>query len=151
VKSADFVRKAIPHRCKKPDSVSFGMPRVLATVFLISYLLCFTPARQLTRIPVLLEHYQEHRLEDTTLSFVQFLRIHYVDEVVVDDDYNRDQELPLRCNESRLVLLILPLIGTTQFSVLEPPLMLLCFRPIDDADERAGWGTDIWHPPKHIG
>jgi hypothetical protein len=127
------------------------MLRTLATVFLVSYLLCFTPARQLTRIPVLLEHYEEHKLENATLSFFQFLRIHYVDEVVVDDDYERDQELPLRCNESQLVLLILPFEGITQFSVLEVPFVLLCFRPVDDAVEHAGWDIDIWHPPKHIG
>ena len=47
------------------------------------------------KLPVLFEHFHEHRLEDPSLSFFSFLKMHY-EKIVIDDDFQRDQQLPFR-------------------------------------------------------
>jgi hypothetical protein len=67
------------------------------SIFLLSiYLLTFAEFHQFLRIPALVEHFIEHRHLTPSISFMDFLRIHYVGPNVVDDDYQRDNQLPFR-------------------------------------------------------
>lgn len=68
-----------------------GTAAILLTVFMLSH----TELHQFIKIPVLFEHFREHRLEEPGLGFLAFLRIHY-EKIVIDDDYQRDQQLPFR-------------------------------------------------------
>jgi hypothetical protein len=56
----------------------------------------FVEFHQFLRIPVLIQHFVEHRQQDPSISFMAFLKLHYVGEIVIDDDYQRDNELPFR-------------------------------------------------------
>lgn len=68
-----------------------------AGIFLLSvYLFSFAELHNLFKLPVLIAHFQEHRAEDPGISFFTFIRIHYFDPMVVDADYQRDQQLPFR-------------------------------------------------------
>ena len=70
-------------------------------------ILLFTNAEfhQLVKLPVLIEHFREHRRENPDISFLQFLRLHYLGKILVDDDYHRDQQLPMRDSEACQVIL----------------------------------------------
>ena len=69
----------------------------LAGILLVSvYMLSFAELYNLLKIPVLFEHYKEHRQLNPGISFWSFIKLHYLDPVVVDDDYQRDQQLPFR-------------------------------------------------------
>jgi hypothetical protein len=48
------------------------------------------------KIPVLIEHFHEHNQKDENLSFWSFIKMHYSGKIVTDEDYQRDQQLPLR-------------------------------------------------------
>ena len=48
------------------------------------------------KLPILVEHFREHRQQDPTISFLDFIGMHYQGEVVIDEDYQRDQQLPMR-------------------------------------------------------
>ncbi len=75
----------------------FGkLKRVISILFLSAYLFSFTELHQLLKIPVLIEHFHEHRQEENSISFWSFLRMHYLEKIVVDKDYQRDQQLPMR-------------------------------------------------------
>lgn len=52
------------------------------------------------KIPVLFQHFAEHRREDPSISLFAFLQLHYKGSFAVDEDYKRDQELPFRTNET---------------------------------------------------
>ncbi len=67
----------------------------MSIFFLSIIMLSHSELHQLLRIPVLFEHFQEHRKEDPAITFLQFIKLHY-DKIVVDDDYQRDQQLPFR-------------------------------------------------------
>lgn len=68
-----------------------GMAAILLTVFMLSH----TELHQFLKLPVLFDHFREHRQEDPGLGFFAFLRMHY-EKIVIDDDYQRDQQLPFR-------------------------------------------------------
>lgn len=59
-------------------------------------MLSFSEAHQLLKIPVLMQHYKEHKKENPRISFMAFLKMHYSGIFVVDSDYSRDNQLPFR-------------------------------------------------------
>lgn len=63
------------------------------------YLTSFSEFHQFLKIPVLVQHFIEHRQEDPSISFLQFLSIHYNGKFTRDDDYQRDSQLPFRTME----------------------------------------------------
>lgn len=69
----------------------------VAAIFLLSiYMLSFAEFHHLLRIPFLIAHFEEHQQLDPGISFYSFLKLHYVGEIVVDEDYHRDTQLPFR-------------------------------------------------------
>lgn len=71
------------------------MRKTAAILMMLVFLNSCTELHQLLKLPVLVEHYKEHRSANPSLSFSQFLKIHY-QKIVIDDDYQRDQQLPFR-------------------------------------------------------
>jgi hypothetical protein len=60
------------------------------------YMLSFSELHQFLRIPVLIQHFVEHRRQDPSISFLAFLNLHYIHQYVIDEDYQRDNQLPFR-------------------------------------------------------
>lgn len=52
--------------------------------------------KQFVRIPVLFEHFAEHRQRDSDISFLGFIVLHYFSGDIKDSDYQRDQQLPFK-------------------------------------------------------
>jgi hypothetical protein len=59
-------------------------------------MLSFSELHQFLRMPVLIQHFIEHRQEDPSISLLSFLSLHYIHQYVQDEDYQRDQQLPFR-------------------------------------------------------
>jgi hypothetical protein len=47
----------------------------------------------------LIQHYTEHKAGDPSISFLDFISIHYTGIFEKDADYQRDQQLPFRTTE----------------------------------------------------
>lgn len=60
------------------------------------YMIAFAEFHQFLRIPLLVQHFKEHRQLEPTISFLAFLRLHYGGQIVMDEDYQRDKQLPFR-------------------------------------------------------
>ncbi len=43
-----------------------------------------------------IEHFIEHRQQNEDFSLVDFIKIHYIDKQVFDDDYAQDMSLPFK-------------------------------------------------------
>ena len=68
--------------------------RHFLSILLISiYLISFTEVHQLLKMPVLVEHFIEHRQLTNDLTFFEFLSLHYNSEVAHDSD---DMQLPFK-------------------------------------------------------
>jgi hypothetical protein len=56
-----------------------------------------TELHQLLKLPFLIQHYVHHRDEDSRLSFIAFLQIHYTEKHHPNDNDDRqDNELPFK-------------------------------------------------------
>jgi hypothetical protein len=68
----------------------------------ILYILIFSIADdcfafdQLIKIPTLLVHYVEHKEKDVSVSFLDFLSMHYGGTDLNDGDNDRDMQLPFK-------------------------------------------------------
>jgi hypothetical protein len=75
------------------DLKRFLLKRFLAISLLGMYLTSFTEVHELFRLPLLLEHFAEHKTQVDDMSFVEFLVMHYKTDVAHDD---HDNQLPFK-------------------------------------------------------
>lgn len=59
-----------------------------------------TEAYQLLKLPLFVKHFLIHAEEDKNLTLSGFIKIHYLDPMVVDDDFDQDMQLPFKTHES---------------------------------------------------
>jgi hypothetical protein len=76
--------------------MSFHFRRLFGVVLLAGYLLSSTPAGEVLKLPVLFEHYREHRAEMSEIGFWSYIWLHYFSGVQYDADYARDMQLPFK-------------------------------------------------------
>jgi len=67
-----------------------------AYIFLAIYLIGATELHQLLKMPLLLEHYKEHKLDNGNLSLISFIYQHYVGDDGNANDDQKDQNLPFK-------------------------------------------------------
>jgi len=125
------------------------MQKRIAILLLSIGLLSHTELHQLLKIPILVEHFREHRRLDGNISFFEFIKLHY-HNIVVDDDYQRDQQLPFRDTEC---------FGVTAsnacefFSVIveicPPEEMTQQFHPYVENNKSRLALSGIFQPPRH--
>jgi hypothetical protein len=70
--------------------------RVIAFFLVSIYMMSFSELHQFLKLPILVQHFVEHQKKDPSISLLAFLEEHYVHQYIVDDDYQRDKELPFR-------------------------------------------------------
>jgi hypothetical protein len=58
-----------------------------------------TELHQLMKLPILLDHFQEHKTQKPNLSFLNFLFNHYLNENIKVDDFEKDKQLPFKSYE----------------------------------------------------
>src|SRR5689334_4749396 len=72
------------------------MKRAASIGFLTLYLLANTELLEFTRLPILFEHFAEHKQADLRITFIDFMMMHYFGHDINDFDDDRDQQLPFR-------------------------------------------------------
>jgi hypothetical protein len=70
--------------------------RICIYILLIVVAADTTELHQLLKLPVLFEHYAEHKQRDQKVSFITFLSMHYWGNDLNDDDNDRDMQLPFK-------------------------------------------------------
>jgi hypothetical protein len=125
------------------------MRQPTAILFLILHFLTATELHQLTRIPALLVHYKEHKADEASLNFFQYLSLHYGKALDNQDTKDEHSHLPFQgtCEISLHALWIsFPDTGemlTAHFTPDKntPSVLPVTFLP-------SNTGTSIWQPPK---
>lgn len=105
---------------------------------------------ELLKLPKLVQHYTEHKKQNHTLSFIQFLDIHYMHGSPRDADYDKDMQLPFKMltNSSlSLVVHVAPVPQTFSFTEKKYPEkkqnMLSHSSPYS-----SNYFSSIWQPPR---
>jgi hypothetical protein len=70
--------------------------RVAGILFIIIHLFTFAEFQNLLKLPVLFEHFSEHRKDDSEMNFWSFINLHYFEPLTYDQDYERDRQLPFQ-------------------------------------------------------
>lgn len=71
-----------------------------AVIFAITvYFFGATDAYQLLKLPLFIKHYVKHIAEDPNTTLGSFIKMHYEGEIVFDEDYQQDMQLPFKTQE----------------------------------------------------
>ncbi|QOR74646.1 hypothetical protein IMZ16_04220 [Cruoricaptor ignavus] len=98
------------------------MRKFIAIFFLSVYLLAFTEARQLLKLPDLVGHYITHKHEDPGTSFYSFLRMHYLESHGKNTDPENHTKLPFKMHDLAFApASIIP--PAKEFSLLPKPVI----------------------------
>lgn len=121
------------------------MLRFAAIGLFVLYLVSFTEFREVLRLPLLVEHYGEHKNQVAEMSFLEFLVMHYESDVAHDDQDNR---LPFKdCSHSfigQVVMLPIQKISLTEGLVINASSYQFFYLQ----HEPKLIAADIFQPPK---
>ncbi len=132
-------------------SLIFALLKKITSIFFLTlYLFSTTEANELLKLPVIFQHYAEHQQEDKSISFLQFLDIHYMHGSPKDKDYERDMQLPFK-TPTQCISSIVP-----EFVPLMPEISI--DKPIELSENKksfpktqfilSSYLSNIWQPPK---
>ncbi|MDP2176476.1 MAG: hypothetical protein Q8K70_11255 [Bacteroidota bacterium] len=127
------------------------MKRMLSIGFIILFLFTSTVIEQLFKLPQLIEHFSEHKLSSSHLSFLDFLKIHYVDEEEHGKTSDKDQNLPFKTID---VCQSLNVIGLPIVFENKVPVLMTLNKNISSLNQESfissSFLSSIWQPPKSI-
>jgi hypothetical protein len=125
----------------------------IAIFFMGIYMLAFSECHQFLRIPVLVQHYIEHRQWNPDISLLAFLEEHYIHQYIQDADYQRDNQLPFRATES----CIASVSAAMTFECPQQPVVTIAAQPVETKNEFILYDednhsllsvADIFQPPR---
>ena len=73
--------------------------KLLIYFLLFSYLTSFGEVRQVLKMQILIEHFISHKISNSDMSIYAFLKMHYIDEQIIDSDYKQDMKLPFKTHD----------------------------------------------------
>jgi len=128
------------------------LKKLIAIFFLLGYLFASTEAKQLFKIPVVFQHYAEHRLENNHLSLLAFLDMHYLHGSPFDQDYDRDMKLPFKTTGDVFSFFPIPVDSMPVELTMDcPQISLQLINKIPcSRDLGVSWVQKIWQPPRTV-
>jgi hypothetical protein len=92
----------ITHRLGKPASFSFikliftVVKKVCVYILLMLMAADYIDLHQLFKLPILFQHFAEHKKRDHKIDLIDFLAMHYWGHDINDKDNDRDMQLPFK-------------------------------------------------------
>ncbi len=106
---------------------------------------------ELVKMPVLLEHYDQHKKWNEKSTFLEFLFLHYQDSLANHSDYDLDKKLPFLSGQDHTAIWIAPVLLKPTF-IFQPAAS---YRPAQrntvylTALAVSCYLSGIWQPPKY--
>jgi hypothetical protein len=123
------------------------MRRCLYIIATLLFLNASTELHQFSRLPFLLSHYHHHKADNPSVSWLEFLRLHYTGNHPFDKDDNKDSQLPFKSIIS-LIHTDIPIVVNEQEP--DPPLIGYIDRQVVFLKEHipSGPAFSVFHPPR---
>lgn len=125
------------------------LKRFVVILTLTLFVFTVTECNQLLKLPVLLEHYIEHKASNQNISFSDFLYMHYAGNDFNDQDQDRDMQLPFKSHShfTSMVVQSLPLQSETislklSIRISKSPTVY------KRLNFQSFYLSSIWQPPK---
>ena len=133
--------REIPYFC--------NVKRLASFILLCTFLLTATGFNQLLKLPVLLEHFTEHKAENKSISFAKFLYMHYLGYDMNDNDQDRDSSLPFKSQAKTVAMKVET--APQQLTVVclqHLPVFSSGFVSCKAAGLSSAYLSCIWQPPR---
>ncbi|WP_344821805.1 hypothetical protein [Rurimicrobium arvi] len=129
------------------------MKRFVAIFFFTVYLLStHVQVLELMKLPVLMEHFAEHRQRNPQVTFIQFLCMHYTEQNVKDSDYERDMQLPFKTLSHSPMIWVGCIVPSAQITLHTRPVIAPEQKMLFPKEE--AWSSQylsfIWQPPRTV-
>ena len=102
----------------------YYLKRTLAILAFSIYLFGATDAYQLLKIPLFIKHFVIHQKQNPSLSLTGFIKIHYLDPLVIDDDFDQDMQLPFKTHETDGCMISAISIPIQKMAIEVPPMVI---------------------------
>jgi len=124
--------------------------KITVILFLFIYLSSVTELHELVKLPVLLEHFTEHKEKTKRLSFWAFLHMHYAQQNEADGDNDRDMQLPFKSQDGCSSVFLSSFVNATAGQLDSKPQISTCLLFSDYSDDFLSPAhlSTIWQPPK---
>lgn len=126
------------------------LKRIISILLLSIYLISITELSQLIKLPVLVEHYIEHKEKDSGLSLWQFLCMHYAHGDVKDADYDKDMKLPFKSHDGCINAITVAFIPQNHAHLFIKPVFTNAntYSVYTEKFLTSAYLSSIWQPPK---
>lgn len=113
------------------------------------YLMGNAEVMELSKLPILLEHYSEHKAIVKNLTFLEFLQDHYTGQADLDSDQNRDHQLPFKSMDLHSTCTGPFIVGHFASVQEVQRLEIDCFySDYSTGVFNSGFHSAVWQPPK---
>ena len=125
------------------------MARLLGIFLFLSYIFSATEFKQLIKVTSLLEHYSEHKENNSRISFFDFLYMHYAGDDFVQTDNDRDMDLPFKKfdNTSSCSLSAVLPVSTKLYNTQQTMSRFAAHKRVGQG---LGYSASIWQPPRFL-
>jgi hypothetical protein len=109
-----------------------------------------TELYQLAKLPLLVEHFNEHRQENSNMTLWAFLCMHYDYAAKKDEDYAKDMTLPFKANDSMIHATIADFIPNNISVAITKIIYATSVQVVafDESNFHSSFFSNIWQPPK---
>lgn len=98
---------------------------------------------------MLFQHYYEHKSDTGNISFISFLKMHYLNRATKDADYEKDMKLPFKTPSQGELTGITIILPSTNSEILVPVYTHFKVNiPSNENRLLGGFYSSIWQPPK---
>lgn len=126
------------------------LKQLIAISFLSIYLLSTTEMYQLFKLPMLVEHFVEHKQENKDITLWDFLCMHYAHGIVKDADYDKDMKLPFKTHDGCINMTITAFTPNNISTGITKPVIIenKSFPHYHEVFTASSFLSSIWQPPK---
>jgi hypothetical protein len=129
-------------------SIFAALKRFSAILFLSVSLLTQTELHQVFKLPVLLNHFAEHKAQNKDMSIGGFIILHYFSGNPKDKDYDRDMQLPFKTTDCTAMVNV-AIIPSPSYIVKLPAYFIdITYPSLANSREHFSHTADIWQPPR---
>ena len=126
------------------------LKKLIAILFCCAYLFSTTELHELIKLPLLIEHFAEHREQNKHITLWQFLYIHYAMGDVKDADYEEDMKLPFKSHDNCVAGNTTIYLSLSEKLSIQKPVQFLEKKIFETEDQflHTSFRSNIWQPPR---
>ncbi|MGL2965850.1 hypothetical protein [Flavobacterium sp. XGLA_31] len=127
------------------------MKNAIVLFFTVTYLFTTAQLSELLKLPLMAEHYTEHKKEKPKMTLWDFMCIHYAHGDVNDDDFDKDMRLPFKSHNYCSCTSITFCQPVVNYDFTRKPLFKAGSKKTDFGYHFSfspGYFSSIWQPPK---